>query len=50
MRQPWEVGHVNRKARRKNEERMQMKYKKNDYSSLPVDSTSSTYDLIGIKA
>lgn len=50
MRQPWEVGHVNQKAWRKDEESMQMKYKKDDISSLPVDSTGSTYDLICHKA
>lgn len=29
---------------------MQMKYKKGDFSSLPADSTGSTYDLICYKA
>lgn len=29
---------------------MQMKYKKDDFSPLPVDSTASTYDLICYKA
>lgn len=50
MRQPWEVGHVSQKAWRKDEESMQMKYKKDDFSSLPVDSTGPTYDLICYKA
>lgn len=50
MRQPWEVGHVNQKAWRKDEESMQMKYKKGDFSSLTADSMGSTYDLICYKA
>lgn len=50
MRQPWEVGHVNQKAWRKDEERMQMKYKEDDSSPLPLDSKGSTYDLICYKS
>lgn len=50
MRQPWEVGHVNQKAWRKDGESMQMKYKKDHFSPLPLDSKDSTYNLICYKS
>ena len=46
MSQLWEVGHV----KGLEQESMQMKYKKDDFSRLPVDSTGSTFDLIYHKA